>query len=56
MKSILDRNFIYVPSKDQTVDRLKERFQQIRDEIEANKKEATEKVSAIKPRVKARTA
>lgn len=49
MKSILDKSFVYVQAKDSTVDRLKERFQQIREEIEATRKEAEAKV---KPMVK----
>ena len=56
IRSILDKRFKYVAAKDSTVERLRERFQQIREEIEANRKEAEAKVSTIKPKLKARTA
>lgn len=56
MKSILDRSFKYVPSKDQTADYLRSRFDEIRAQMAANKAEAETKVSTIKPKLKARTA
>lgn len=56
MKSCLDRDFVYVKAAEQTVERLRERFKEIRAEIEARKKETEAKVADIKPRVKARTA
>lgn len=55
-KSILEADFKYVQAKDSTVDRLRERFAQIRAELEATKREQEEKVSEIKPRLKARNA
>lgn len=53
MKSILDKNFKYVPA---AATDIKATFAKIKAEQEANRKEQEEKVSAIKPRVKARTA
>lgn len=47
MKSILDQSFKYVQAKDSTVERLRERFAQIRAEIEANKQEAEIKVKPL---------
>lgn len=49
MKSILDPDFRYVHSKDSTVERLRERFKQIREEKE---KELQEKESKVKPLVR----
>lgn len=53
MKSILDRSFRYTPS---TSTDIRETFRKAREQIEANKLEAVQKVSAIKPKLKARTA
>ena len=47
IRSILDPKFEYVQAKDSTVERLKERFAQIRAEIEANKAEAEAKVKPL---------
>ena len=49
IRSILDPKFKYVAAKDQTVEMLREKFDRIRAEIEANRKEAEAKV---KPMVK----
>ena len=49
MKHIYDKSFAYLPAKDQTVEMLREKFDRIRAEIEANRKEAEAKV---KPMVK----
>lgn len=54
MKSILERDFVYVPAKDQTVEYLREKFDAIRARIEAERKAANEKVSEIKPRMRAK--
>jgi uncharacterized protein YdhG (YjbR/CyaY superfamily) len=56
MKHVYDKGFRYTPVAEQGVDYLRQRFAQIRAEIEANKREAEEKVSTIKPKLKARTA
>ena len=46
-KSILDPSFKYVPSSQSTADRLRERFKEIREELEAKQKEEEAKKHSI---------
>jgi hypothetical protein len=54
MKHVYDKGFVYTPAAQTSVDYLKERFAQIRQEIEANRKEAEAKVSTFKPKLRAK--
>ena len=47
MRSILDPKFKYVPSSQSTADRLRERFAEIRAELEAKQKEEEAKKHSI---------
>lgn len=49
MKSLLDKDFRYTPSAQTSADYLRERFKQIREEIE---RAAMEKDSKVKPIIK----
>lgn len=54
MKSLLDPGFSYVQLKDQGPDYLRERMKMYREREEKRAKDQAEKVSEIKPKLRAK--
>lgn len=54
MKSLLDKDFSYVPSKDHGPDYMQKRMEFYRKVEEARVKEQAEKVQQIKPRIRSK--
>lgn len=55
MRSLLDKDFVYVPSKDHGPDYMQRKMEFYRKIEEARAKEKAEKVSEIKPRIRSKT-